>query len=126
MKSVIETKEAPAAIGPYSQAICFNKVLYVSGQIPLHPDTGEIFGDDIETQTHQVLRNIDAILCHAGTNKQNILKATIFITDMNDFSKVNDIYAGYMEGTFYPARSTVEVSALPKGTLVEIEVLAGV
>ncbi|HDX8866151.1 TPA: RidA family protein [Klebsiella michiganensis] len=126
MKSAIETKEAPAAIGPYSQAISFNGIVYISGQIPLHPDTGEIVGDDIDTQTHQVLKNIDAILSHAGAKKDKILKTTIFITDMNVFSKVNDIYANYMEETIYPARSTIEVSALPKGALVEIEVVAGI
>lgn len=126
MKSAIETKEAPAAIGPYSQAISFNGIVYISGQIPLHPDTGEIVADDIDTQTHQVLKNIDAILSHAGTKKDKILKTTIFITDMNVFSKVNDIYANYMEETIYPARSTIEVSALPKGALVEIEVVAGI
>ncbi|EJA0166458.1 RidA family protein [Salmonella enterica subsp. enterica serovar Sandiego] len=126
MKSSIETKEAPVAIGPYSQAIYFNRVVYVSGQLPLHPDTGEIVGDDIVKQTQQVLKNIDAILFNAGSNKNNILKTTIFITDINDFYKVNDIYSGYVKGTVYPARSTIGVSALPKGALVEIEVVAGI
>ncbi|MBC3996203.1 RidA family protein [Morganella morganii] len=124
MKSAIETKNAPAAIGPYSQAICFNKTLFISGQIPLDPASGNIVGNDIESQTHQVLKNIDTILQKAGTSKDNIIKTTIFITNMTEFPLVNTIYEDYLNGTLFPARSTIEVSALPKGALVEIEVIA--
>lgn len=124
MKSAIETKNAPAAIGPYSQAICFNKTLFISGQIPLDPASGNIVGNDIESQTHQVLKNIDTILQKAGTSKDNIIKTTIFITNMTEFPLVNTIYEDYLNGTLFPAHSTIEVSALPKGALVEIEVIA--
>jgi len=124
MKSAISTQHAPAAIGPYSQAIAFNGMLYLSGQIPLNPESGELAGDDIESQTRQVLNNIDAILTAAGTSKQHIVKTTIFITDMNHFAQVNALYERYLNGTVFPARSTIEVSALPKGSLVEIELIA--
>lgn len=122
----MKQKNAPSAIGPYSQAICFNGILYASGQIPINPDTGDLVENDIEKQTRQVLKNIDAVLLQAGTTKDKIVKTTIFITNINNSSQVNDIYADYFKGTIFPARSTVEVSALPKGALVEIEVIAGV
>lgn len=125
MKSAIETKSAPAAIGPYSQAIVLNNMLFISGQIPLDPTSGNLAGNDIETQTEQVLKNVDAILQKAGTAKDKIVKTTIFITNMDSFPTVNAIYEKYLSGTLFPARSTIEVSALPKGALVEIEVIAG-
>jgi len=124
MKSAISTQHAPAAIGPYSQAIAFNGMLYLSGQIPLNPESGELAGEDIESQTQQVLKNIDAILTAAGTSKHHIVKTTIFITNMNHFAQVNALYESYLSGTVFPARSTIEVSALPKGSLVEIELIA--
>lgn len=124
MKTCVETAKAPAAIGPYSQAIISGKTLFISGQLPIDPATGEFAGQDIISQTTQVLKNLDAILQTAGTSKENILKTTIFITDISQFPKVNDVYQNFMAGTVFPARSTIEVSALPKGALIEIELIA--
>jgi len=121
--SAIQTPDAPAAIGPYSQAIKAGNLLFVSGQIPIDPATGQVISGDISTETHQVMKNLDAILTKAGGSLNNVAKATIFIKDMNDFAKINEVYAGYFEGTF-PARETVEVSRLPKDVNVEISVIA--
>jgi len=118
----IFAENAPAAIGPYSQAIKTGNLLFLSGQIPIDPATGNIAGNDIKTQTAQVTANIDAVLKKAGASARNVVKTTCFITNMADFAAFNEVYGGYFTGK--PARSCVEVSALPKGALVEIEVIA--
>ena len=118
----IQTTAAPAAIGPYSQATVIGKLVFCSGQIPLTPE-GTIAGTDIQTQTDQVFRNIRAILKEAGTDLGAVVKATVFVKDLNDFGKLNSVYEGNF-GAHKPARSTVEVSRLPRDVLVEIEVIA--
>lgn len=121
-KKVISTSNAPAAIGPYSQAIEVNGFVFASGQIPIIPATGEL-AQGIEAQTKQVLTNVKAIMEAAGLTMANIIKTSVFIKDMNDFAKVNEIYATFFEGD-YPARSCVEVARLPKDVLIEVEVIA--
>ncbi len=125
MKKLIQSTSAPAAIGPYSQAIELEGqgLIYFSGQIPLDPSTMELAGADVETQTHQVMKNIGAVLQAAGLDYGHIIKTTIFLTAMSDFPAVNDIYASYLNEPF-PARSTIQVAGLPKGAQVEIEVIA--
>ncbi|MCD7971229.1 MAG: RidA family protein [Candidatus Azobacteroides sp.] len=123
MKKIIRTSEAPAAIGPYNQAVQVKDMLFLSGQIPLIPETGEIAREDIQTQTTQVLNNIAAILSAAGYGFENIVKTTIFITDMNLFGEVNQLYAERFTD-YFPARSTIAVKALPKNALIEIEAIA--
>ena len=123
MKKIISTGDAPAAIGPYSQAIRSGSMLFCAGQIPLDPKSGQIVSDDIGEQTKRVLENIGAILKAEHLNFGNVVKTTIFLTNMADFQTVNEIYAAYFREN-PPARSTVGVSALPKGAKVEIEVLA--
>jgi 2-iminobutanoate/2-iminopropanoate deaminase len=123
MKKIISTSEAPAAIGPYSQAVRSGNFLFCSGQIPLQPESGQIVSGDIATQTRRVLDNIGAVLRAEGLAFENIVKTTIFLTDLGDFQTVNDIYGSYFKQQ-PPARSTVQVSALPKGAKVEIEVIA--
>lgn len=123
MKKVIHTDSAPKAVGPYSQAIQLGDFLYCSGQISIDPKTSEVFTGDIKTQTEMVMKNIEAVLTAAGLNFNNIVKTTIFITNMNDFATVNEVYAkAFKEAP--PARSTVAVAGLPKGVSVEIEVIA--
>jgi 2-iminobutanoate/2-iminopropanoate deaminase len=123
MKKEILTKEAPAPIGPYSQAIDAGSFVFCSGQIPLDPNTGEIIGTgDVEAQTRQVMKNISAVLKQAGADFNKVVKTTIFLKNMGDFPKVNSIYGEFFEAP-YPARSTVEVARLPKDVLVEIEVI---
>lgn len=121
MKAV-HTKEAPAAIGPYSQGIIVNNVFYSSGQIPLTP-AGEMVTGDVKEQTHQVFSNLQAVLKEAGASFETVIKATVFIKDMNDFGAINEVYGEYFS-THKPARSCVEVARLPKDALVEIEVVA--
>jgi 2-iminobutanoate/2-iminopropanoate deaminase len=123
VKKVISTTEAPGAIGPYSQAIELGNLVFCSGQIPLDPKTGEVVGTTVTEQAQQVMKNIDALLRAAGLGFKNIVKTTIFLTDMKDFQSVNEVYAKNFSEQF-PARSTVAVLALPKGVKVEIEVLA--
>ncbi|NSL52884.1 RidA family protein [Calidifontibacillus erzurumensis] len=118
----IHTNEAPAAIGPYSQGIIVNNLFYSSGQIPLTPE-GKMVEGDIEAQTHQVFANLKAVLKEAGASLDTVIKTTVFIKDMNDFSKLNEVYAQYFTD-HKPARSCVEVARLPKDALVEIEVVA--
>ena len=119
---IIETKNAPAAIGPYSQAIIIGDLVYTSGQIPINPASGQIEASDIKSQAEQVIANLSAVLKEAGSSLEDAVKTTCFLTNMKDFSDFNEVYAKYFTGK--PARSCVEVSALPKGTLVEIEVIA--
>lgn len=121
-KKVISTSKAPAAIGPYSQAIEVNGFVFASGQIPIIPETGEL-AQGIEAQTKQALTNVKAIMEASGLTMSNIVKTSVFIKDMNDFAKVNEIYATFFEGD-YPARSCVEVARLPKDVLIEVEVIA--
>lgn len=124
-KTIINTEQAPAAIGPYSQAVRSGDLIFLSGQIPLFPATMEMVAPDIESQTHQVFRNLQAVAKAAGSDLNNALKLTIYLTDLGQFQVVNEIMAGYLEAP-YPARATVQVSALPKGAQVEIDaVLAG-
>lgn len=123
MKKVISTDLAPKAIGPYSQAVQMGNFLFCSGQIPIDPKTGEVFTGDIKTQTEMVMKNIEGVLRAADMNFGHIVKTTIFITNMNDFAAVNEVYAKAFTSE-PPARSTVAVAGLPKGVNVEIEVLA--
>jgi 2-iminobutanoate/2-iminopropanoate deaminase len=122
-KKVISTSKAPAAIGPYSQANFINGVLYISGQIPIDPKTGNLV-DGIEKETHQVMKNLKAILEEAGMSFSNVVKATIFLKSMDDFAAMNEIYASYLDANNYPARETVQVSCLPKNVSVEISMIA--
>ena len=125
MKKQIKTNNAPQAIGPYNQAVISGNFIFVSGQIPLTPE-GKLSGNTIEEQTKQCLVNIEGILKEAGLGRSDIIKTTLFIKNMDDFQKVNEIYSGFFEGTVYPARSTVEVSRLPKDVLIEIESIAAI
>ncbi|SHF19804.1 2-iminobutanoate/2-iminopropanoate deaminase [Caldanaerobius fijiensis DSM 17918] len=123
MKEIIKTSLAPQAIGPYSQAIMIDNILYTSGQIALDPETGKMVDGGIEEQTVRVMENLKAILEAAGMGFDNVIKTTVFITNMDDFQKVNEIYGKYF-GENPPARSCVEVSRLPRNALVEIELIA--
>jgi len=122
-RTKIQTSSAPAAIGPYSQAIACGELVYTSGQIALDPASGELVGDDIEAQTHRVLQNLQAVLSSAGASLSSVIKTTVFLTHMSDFQSMNAIYAGYFEG-LAPARSTVAVAELPRKARVEIECIA--
>lgn len=125
-KTVIATTDAPAAIGPYSQAIRAGETLFCSGQIPIDPATGELVAGGIKEQTAQVLKNVQAVLAAAGLSPEHVVKTTVFLKDLGDFAVMNELYAGVFAaaGNVPPARSTVQVAALPKGSLVEIECLA--
>jgi 2-iminobutanoate/2-iminopropanoate deaminase len=123
MKKIISTSEAPAAIGPYSQAVHVGSTIYCSGQIPIDPKTGQIIGGDISAQTRRALENVVAVLRAEGLTFENVVKTTIFLTNLGDFQTVNEIYGSYFK-SLPPARSTVQVSALPKGANIEIEVIA--
>ncbi|MEM9645775.1 MAG: RidA family protein [Planctomycetota bacterium] len=122
---VVQTDQAPAAIGPYSQATIAGGVMYASGQIPLSPDTGEIVGGGVATQAKQVLENLKAVVEEAGASLQSVVKVTIYITDMSQFAVVNEVYGQFFDAPF-PARACVEVSALPKGVEVEMDAIAHV
>jgi 2-iminobutanoate/2-iminopropanoate deaminase len=123
MKRIIHTNQAPAPIGPYSQAVAFGDTLYVSGQIALHPQTGELQMETLQIETEQVMQNLKAVLHAAGSDFSQVLKSTIFLSDMAFFSEVNSIYANYFNEN-PPARETVQVAGLPKGVNVEISVIA--
>ena len=123
MKKVIQTLKAPEPVGPYSQALEVDGILYCSGQISIVPETGDILKGSITDQTKQVMKNVEAVLKEAGYSFSDIIKTTIFLTDLNDFQKVNEIYATCFNPPF-PARSCIQVAALPKGVDVEVEVLA--
>ena len=122
MRKSISTPNAPAAIGPYSQAILCGNMLYTSGQIPLDPATGTVVGDNIRDQAEQVMKNLGAVLTAGGSSFENAVKTTCFLADMGDFAVFNEVYAAYF--TTNPARSCVAVKTLPKGVLVEVEVIA--
>jgi 2-iminobutanoate/2-iminopropanoate deaminase len=123
MKKIVSTTEAPAAVGPYSQAVRIGPMLFTAGQIPLDPKTAQIVAGDIGDQTRRVLDNLTAVLKAEGMDFSNIVKTTVFMTNLGDFQTMNEVYAGYFKDQ-PPARSTVQVSALPKGAQVEIEVIA--
>lgn len=121
---VVATNNAPAAIGPYSQAMILKDVLFTSGQIPINPATGDIEGTDIQAQAEQVMKNLSAVLEAAGTNFENVVKTTCFLADMKDFAVFNEVYAKYFVNK--PARSCVAVKTLPKNVLCEVELIASV
>ncbi|GAA4902925.1 RidA family protein [Mucilaginibacter defluvii] len=123
MKTIINTTNAPAPIGPYSQAVKANGFLFVSGQIALNPANGELVLDDVKTETTQVMENLKAILTEAGADFSSVIKTGIFLKDMNDFAAVNEVYGSYFSDNF-PARETVQVAALPRNVNVEISVVA--
>ena len=122
-KTIIQTKGAPEPIGPYSQAVMTDSTLYISGQICLDPETNELKNTDIQEETHRCMQNLKAVLQAAGMDFKNVVKTNIFLTDMNSFSAMNEVYGRYFEGDF-PARETVQVSALPKLVNVEISMIA--
>lgn len=123
MKKIISTKNAPAAIGPYSQAVQVGNMLFASGQLGLDPATGQFPEGAVKEQTEQAFKNVKAILAEAGLTMDNVVKTTVFLADMGDFAAMNEVYAAQFEGTF-PARSAVAVKTLPKNALVEVEVIA--
>ncbi|WP_411767659.1 RidA family protein [Winogradskyella sp. A3E31] len=124
MKKIINTSKAPAPIGPYNQAVLSGNTLYTSGQIAFHPETMELVLDDIKTETKQVMENMKAVLTEAGMTFENVIKTSIFISDMNNFSQINAVYGSYFNEATAPARETVEVANLPKFVNVEISMIA--
>lgn len=125
MKKIIETKLAPAPVGPYNQAIEHNGVLFASGQIAINPATGDLVMDTIEAETHQVMKNIQAILTEAGMTFENVIKCSVFVKDMHLYGRINAVYAEYFDEATAPARELVEVANLPKFVNIEISVIAG-
>ncbi len=123
MKKVIATSQAPAAVGPYSQAVAVGSTLYCAGQIPLDPATGELIEGDVTAQTDRVLTNLTGVLAANGMTLADVVKTTVFLTDLGEFGAMNAVYASYFSEPF-PARSTIQVAALPKGARVEIEAIA--
>ena len=123
MKQIIQTKNAPSAIGPYSQAVLINGTLFTSGQIAINPNTSELELDNLNHETHLVMKNLKAVLVEANMDFTNVVKASIFLKNMDDFSEINEIYASYFKGD-YPARETVQVAKLPKDVNVEISMIA--
>ena len=124
MKTIITTKNAPAPIGPYNQAILSGNTLYTSGQIAINPESGELVLDDIKKETAQVMSNLAAVLKAANMNFDNVIKSSIFISNMNDFNMINSVYGSYFDDAIAPARETVQVAKLPKDVNVEISVIA--
>ena len=124
MKKIITTSNAPAPIGPYNQAVLSGNTLYTSGQIAFNPETGELVLDDIETETKQVMENMKAVLKAANMTFNNVIKSSIFISDMNNFGQINAVYGSYFDDENAPARETVEVARLPKDVNVEISMIA--
>jgi 2-iminobutanoate/2-iminopropanoate deaminase len=122
-KTIVETDAAPAAVGPYSQAVKVGQLLFCSGQIPLVPESGELVNSDIRSAAEQVLRNLRAVLSAAGAQMADVTKTTVYISDMSDFAAMNEVYARHF-GDSKPARACVEVSRLPRGALVEIDAIA--
>lgn len=123
-KQAINTKQAPAPIGPYSQAIFSGNTLFISGQIPVNPDTGQLVKGDVRDETHQVMKNLKAILNASGLHFSDVVKTTIFVSDMHNFGEVNEVYGKYFDNGNFPARETVQVAALPKAVQVEISMIA--
>ncbi|WP_079719046.1 Rid family detoxifying hydrolase [Salegentibacter holothuriorum] len=124
MKKIIKTDKAPAPIGPYNQAVLTGNMLYVSGQIALNPETNELETEELQKETTRVMENLQAILAEAGMDFENVIKTSIFISDMNNFAKINEVYASYFNAETAPARETVEVANLPKFVNVEISAIA--
>ncbi|MDC6389798.1 RidA family protein [Maribacter sp. PR1] len=124
MKKIINTSKAPAPIGPYNQAVLIENTLYISGQIPLNPESGELVEGDIKKETEQSMENLKAILHEAGMTFENVVKSSIFLSDMNQFIHVNEVYGSYFNADTAPARETVEVANLPKFVNVEISMIA--
>lgn len=122
-KKIINTESAPAAIGPYSQSVLAGNILFISGQLPINPETGKFAGNDIKSQTEQSLKNIESILEKAGCTMDNVVKTTVLLNDMGNFAKMNEVYAKFFTKD-YPARAAYEVAKLPKDALVEIEAIA--
>lgn len=124
MKTIIYTEKAPAPIGPYNQAVLVGNILYTSGQIALNPKTMELVLEDIETETKQVMENMKAVLAAADMTFENVIKTSIFIMNMNDFSRINSVYGSYFDEATAPARETVQVACLPKNVNIEISMVA--
>lgn len=124
MKTIITTSNAPAPIGPYNQAVLTGNTLFTSGQIAINPTSGSLILEDIESETKQVMQNIEAILTEANMGFENVIKSTIFISNMDDFQKINTVYGSYFDDATAPARETVQVARLPKDVHVEISVIA--
>ncbi len=124
MKQIIFTEKAPAPIGPYNQAVVIGNTLYTSGQIALHPETGDLILTDIETETRQVMENMKAVLEAAGMGFEHVVKTSIFIMNMGDFARINSVYGSYFDEKTAPARETVQVACLPKNVNVEISMIA--
>ena len=124
-KKIVNTTNAPAPIGPYNQSVKYGNMLFVSGQIPLDPATGNLVEGDIQKETEQVMKNLQAILTEAGMGFANVIKTSIFLMDMGQFAQVNEVYGSYFDTNNAPARETVQVSGLPKGVRVEISMIAG-
>jgi len=124
MKKIITTQKAPAPVGAYSQAVLVNNMLFTSGQIAIHPENGNLILEDIETETKQVMENLKAVLSEANMTFENVVKASIFIADMNHFSAINGVYGSYFDNDTAPARETVQVACLPKNVNVEISMIA--
>jgi len=124
MKKIIKTNKAPAPIGPYNQAVLTGNMLYISGQIALNPETNELETEELQQETKRVMENLKAILAEAGMDFGNVIKTSIFISDMNNFAKINEVYGSYFDAETAPARETVEVANLPKFVNVEISAIA--
>ena len=124
MKKIITTTNAPAPIGPYNQAVLAGNTLYISGQIPIDPKTGDLVSGDIKKETEQSMQNLNAILTEAGMTFENVVKSSIFVKDMHQFSQINEVYGAYFDADTAPARETVEVANLPKFVNVEISMIA--
>jgi len=124
MKTIITTQKAPAPVGAYSQAVLINNILFTSGQIAIHPENGQLILEDIKTETKQVMENLKAVLGEANFTFDDVVKVSIFIADMNDFSAINEVYASYFNSETAPARETVQVACLPKNMNVEISMIA--
>ena len=124
-KKIIKTAKAPAPIGPYNQAVQFGDILFISGQVAIEPISGEMMTENIQSETRRVMENLHSILTEAGLGFENVLKSSIFLVDLNQFGKVNEVYGSYFENENAPARETIQVSALPKNANVEISMIAG-
>ena len=124
MKKAINTNKAPLPVGPYNQAVMVKNTLYISGQVELNPTNNELIQDSIDAESHQIMKNIESILKEAGLDFKNVVRSKIYLTDMSNFSKVNELYGSYFEKGDEPARTTIEVSGLPLGVDVEIDMIA--